>query len=114
MESKYEEKKFAIPVLGCVCVVVFVAAEAEDEDEEEAPKSSGRRALRGETVALFEIRSLASRCSLSFSFGSAEAMATVVAEEPVADEDAGEDFPFALFSLPLSDAVATRGSWACA
>lgn len=111
----YEEKKFAIPVLGCVCVVVLVAAEAEDEDEEEAPKSSGRRALRGETVALFEIRSLASRCSLSFSFGSAEAMATVVAEEPVADEeDAGEDLPFALFSLPLSDAVAKRGSWACA
>lgn len=112
MELEQEGSETAIPVLGCACadVDVDVAAEEEaDEDEEEPPKSSGRRALRGETVALFEIRSLASLCSLSFSFGSAEATATVVAVE-----DEGEDLPFALFSLPLSDAVAKRGSWACA
>lgn len=87
---------FAAPAVVAVVVVIAVTAGAGpglDDDAAElglAPKSSGRAVLRGETVALFEMR----------SFGSAvavEVVAPVVVEED--EEAAGGVLPF-----PLSDA----------
>ena len=85
---------FAAPAV-VVVVVAVTAGPGLDDDAAElglAPKSSGRVVLRGETVALFEMR----------SFGSAvavEVVAPVVVEEDEEGAAAGGVLPF-----PLSDA----------
>ena len=86
---------FAAPAV--VVVVVAVTAGAGpglDDDAAElglAPKSSGRVVLRGETVALFEMR----------SFGSAVAVEVVA---PVVVEEEDEGAAGGVLPFPLSDA----------
>ena len=87
---------FAAPTVVVVVVIAVTAGAGPglDDDAAElglAPKSSGRAVLRGETVALFEMR----------SFGSAVAVEVVA---PVVVEEDEEEAAEGVLPFPLSDA----------